>query len=61
MVDSTGCTCGQAQTVKNVAEECPLTRFRRGIDGLHETREEAREWLKMQTYADESRIKTLAR
>lgn len=46
MVDSPDCACGQAQTVRHVAQECPLLRFGGGIDGLHEALEEAEEWIK---------------
>jgi hypothetical protein len=43
--DSPHCNCGQIQTIRHIVEECPQTRYERGITGLHRCDEEAIDWL----------------
>ena len=45
MVDTPLCECGQVQTIKHVAEVCPLTKYEGGIVGLHKGDNEAQDWL----------------
>jgi hypothetical protein len=45
MVDTPLCECGQVQTIKHVAEVCPLTKYEGGIVGLHKGDSEAQDWL----------------
>jgi len=35
------CDCGQTQTIRHIVEECPQTRYKGGIEGLHKDDDEA--------------------
>jgi len=41
MVDTPLYECGQIQTIKHVAEVCPLTKYESGTEGLHKGDSEA--------------------
>ncbi|XP_025407513.1 uncharacterized protein LOC112681475 [Sipha flava] len=43
--NSSLCDCGQIQSIKHIVEECPQTRYKGGIEGLHKGDEEAMDWL----------------
>jgi len=39
------CDCGQIQSIKHIVEECPQTRYKGGIEGLHKCDDGAMDWL----------------
>jgi len=41
MVDSQLCNRSQIQTIRQIVEECPKTKFRGGTSGLHKGDKEA--------------------
>jgi len=43
--DDPFCACGDKQTVSHIVNECPLTKFRGGIQALHTAEEDAINWL----------------
>ena len=40
------CDCGEIQTMSHIVNVCPLTKFKEGLQTLHEAGEVAAEWLK---------------
>lgn len=45
MEQSSLCSFGSEQTIKHIAEECPITKFERGIVKILEAQVEAINWL----------------
>jgi len=45
MAHSPLCECGEMQTIKHIAETCPITTFEEGLTKLHEGRAAAEKWL----------------
>lgn len=44
MADSPLCECGEMQTIKHIAETCPITMYEEGLTKLHEGGPTAAKW-----------------
>jgi len=45
LAQSPSCDCGQRQTMNDIVDTCPLTKFEGGLNLLHEVDDDAVIWL----------------